>query len=96
MSKTIYMNNSNGEIKFISDVLVKEKKIIPGTSQDIDWMQHALYLAHRAKMEKEIPVGAVVVRANKIIAEGWNQASHCLTHHDSLFLSVLFVLSVFF
>ncbi len=36
-------------------------------------MQHALLLAKRAESEGEIPVGAVIVRNDDIIAEGWNQ-----------------------
>ena len=37
------------------------------------WMRHALELAKKAEVEDEVPVGAVIVRDNKIIAEGWNR-----------------------
>ena len=41
-------------------------------SDDIRWMQEALTLARRAKQENEVPVGAVVVRDNRILGGGWN------------------------
>ncbi|NCF63889.1 MAG: tRNA adenosine(34) deaminase TadA [Gammaproteobacteria bacterium] len=37
-------------------------------------MQHALLLAHRAGDEGEVPVGAVVVRSDELIGEGWNRS----------------------
>lgn len=40
---------------------------------DKQFMQHALMLAQRAESEGEVPVGAVIVCDNQIIAEGWNQ-----------------------
>ncbi len=40
---------------------------------DLDWMSHALDLAHRAEDEGEVPVGAVVVLNNECIGEGWNR-----------------------
>ena len=43
----------------------------------IDWdqifMRQACGLAEQAASEDEVPVGAVIVRANKVIGEGWNQ-----------------------
>ncbi len=41
---------------------------------DHEWMQHALLLAHRAGDEGEVPVGAVVVRSDELIGEGWNRS----------------------
>jgi len=41
--------------------------------QDIQWMQHALQLARRAESIGEVPVGALIVKDNELIAEGWNQ-----------------------
>lgn len=41
--------------------------------QDILWMECALSLADRAEQLGEVPVGAVLVLDNKLIAEGWNQ-----------------------
>lgn len=37
------------------------------------WMQRALELAHRARELDEVPVGALVVREDQVIGEGWNQ-----------------------
>lgn len=42
-------------------------------SVDQKWMQHALNLAKRAEELGEVPVGAVLVLDNKLIAEGYNQ-----------------------
>ncbi|WP_211287894.1 tRNA adenosine(34) deaminase TadA [Xenorhabdus hominickii] len=43
------------------------------------WMRRAIYLAMQAQTQGEIPVGAVLVADNKIIAEGFN---HPITNHD--------------
>lgn len=40
---------------------------------DEEWMRHALRLAQRAEQQCEVPVGAVLVRDERCIAEGWNQ-----------------------
>jgi len=40
---------------------------------DTRWMQHALTLAERARAAGEVPVGAVLIRGEEIIGEGWNQ-----------------------
>ena len=40
---------------------------------DEHWMRHALKLAEKAESLGEVPVGAVIVKDNSIIAEGWNQ-----------------------
>ncbi len=40
---------------------------------DEDWMWHALRLAQRAEQQGEVPVGAVLARDDRCIAEGWNQ-----------------------
>lgn len=37
------------------------------------WMKQAIQLARKAYDEEEIPVGAVIVRDNKIIGRGYNQ-----------------------
>jgi len=39
---------------------------------DQDWMLYALSLADKAEAVGEIPVGAVLVKDNKIVGEGWN------------------------
>jgi len=37
-------------------------------------MQYALNLAQQAAAEQEVPVGAVLVRGDELLAEGWNQS----------------------
>jgi len=39
---------------------------------DEKWMRYALTLAHKAADQGEVPVGAVIVRDNKIVGEAWN------------------------
>ncbi|OAI18287.1 tRNA-specific adenosine deaminase [Methylomonas lenta] len=46
---------------------------------DEDWMWHALRLAQRAEAQGEVPVGALLVKDNRCIAEGWNQP---IQNHD--------------
>jgi tRNA(adenine34) deaminase len=43
------------------------------TNPDELWMEAALRAAQRALQEGEVPVGAVVVHAGKIIGTGWNR-----------------------
>ena len=43
------------------------------------WMQQALDLARKAAEADEVPVGAVLVKDNQLIAEGWN---HPIQLHD--------------
>ncbi|HEY0923911.1 tRNA adenosine(34) deaminase TadA [Rheinheimera pacifica] len=40
---------------------------------DEDWMRRAIVLAANAEQQGEVPVGAVLVKDGKMIAEGWNQ-----------------------
>lgn len=40
---------------------------------DTEWMRRALALARRADDEGEVPVGAVIVKDDTIIGEGWNR-----------------------
>ena len=42
-------------------------------SLDLTFMSRALELARMAEAAGEVPVGAVIVRAGEIIAEGWNR-----------------------
>lgn len=37
------------------------------------WMEKALTLAEKAQQQGEVPVGAIIVRDDKILGEGWNQ-----------------------
>lgn len=41
-------------------------------SLDVFWMQHALELADRAAQLGEVPIGAVLVKDDCIIGQGWN------------------------
>lgn len=50
------------------------------------WMQKSLELAHKAQAEDEVPVGAIIVKDNQLIAEAWNQPiqSHDPTAHAEI------------
>jgi tRNA(adenine34) deaminase len=50
---------------------------------DVDWMRKALELAGRAETDGEVPVGAIVVRDEAVLGEGWNRpiGSHDPTAH---------------
>ena len=39
---------------------------------DEQWMRYAIRLAQRAEQQGEVPVGAVLVRDEVCVAEGWN------------------------
>ena len=53
---------------------------------DVDWMRRALALAARAEAEGEVPVGAIVVRGEAVLGEGWNRpiGSHDPTAHAEI------------
>lgn len=54
---------------------------------DIVWMQYALDLAHKAQMQGEVPVGAVLVgEQNQLLGRGWNQVvqTHDPTAHAEI------------
>jgi tRNA(adenine34) deaminase len=42
-------------------------------SRDEAWMRRAIELAARAEAEGEVPVGALVVRDDAVLGEGWNR-----------------------
>ncbi len=50
------------------------------------WMEKALELARKAESAGEVPVGAVLVKGDQLIAEGWNQpvSSHDATSHAEI------------
>jgi tRNA(adenine34) deaminase len=48
-------------------------------TSDEAWMRHAIRLAQRAEQQGEVPVGAIVVKNDKCIAEGWNAS---ISLHD--------------
>lgn len=41
---------------------------------DQHWMEQALLLADKASAQGEIPVGAILIKDNKVVGEGWNQS----------------------
>jgi tRNA(adenine34) deaminase len=53
---------------------------------DEHWMQLALAAAERAAAAGEVPVGAVLVRDDELLAEGWNQpiAGHDPSAHAEI------------
>ena len=46
---------------------------------DEQWMQRAIQLAHSAEQAGEVPVGAVLIKDDKLIGEGWNRP---ISDHD--------------
>ena len=46
---------------------------------DENWMRYAIRMAQRAEQQGEVPVGAIIVRNDTCIAEGWNQP---IQNHD--------------
>ena len=40
---------------------------------DDDWMRQAIRLAAKAEQQGEVPVGALLVKDDKVLGEGWNQ-----------------------
>ncbi len=59
---------------------MKKRTITDWTKQDIYFMQQALKCAQTAQEKNEVPIGAVVVKDNKIIARGYNKS---ITSKDS-------------
>lgn len=51
----------------------------PFTARDEYFMRHALMLAEKAAQQGEVPVGAVIVSDDTIVAEGFNTP---ITQHD--------------
>lgn len=49
-------------------------------------MRYAIRLAQRAEQQGEVPIGAVIVKDDKCIAEGWNMpiATHDPTAHAEI------------
>lgn len=47
------------------------------TPKDREFMQKALTLAEQAAAAGEVPVGALVVKDGKVVAEGWNRPIGC-------------------
>lgn len=55
-------------------------------TSDEHWMRHALQLATRAETRGEVPVGAVLVLGDALLAEGWNRpvGQHDPTAHAEI------------
>jgi len=53
---------------------------------DEAWMRYAFRLAQRAEEKGEVPVGAVIVKNERCVAEGWNTVidSHDPTAHAEI------------
>jgi tRNA(adenine34) deaminase len=53
---------------------------------DEAWMRYTFRLAQRAEQQGEVPVGAIVVKDEQCIAEGWNSsiATHDPTAHAEI------------
>lgn len=53
---------------------------------DEQWMRYAIRLAQRAEEQGEVPVGAVLVKGDRCLAEGWNVPvqSHDPTAHAEM------------
>ncbi|MSP27439.1 MAG: tRNA adenosine(34) deaminase TadA [Methylococcales bacterium] len=48
-------------------------------TNDEAWMRYAIRLAQRAAARGEVPVGALLIKNNQCIAEGWNDS---IANHD--------------
>ena len=44
----------------------------------INWMQKAIFEANKALKQNEVPIGAVIIKDNKIIGRGYNQVEGLL------------------
>ena len=62
-----------GGMGMTQKVLVQDADFIGKNKDHLKWMQYALKLAERSRDEGEVPVGAVIIKDEKLIAEGWNQ-----------------------
>ena len=53
---------------------------------DTYWLYYAIQLAQKAETAGEVPVGAVLVKDNHMLGEGWNQpiSSHDPTAHAEI------------
>lgn len=65
---------------------VREPVFEPAEADDAMWMQRALEQAMRAAASAEVPVGAVVVRSGRLVAESYNltRVRHDPTAHAEM------------
>ncbi len=54
---------------------------------DESWMRYAIRLAQRAESAGEVPVGALLIKNEKVVAEGWNAVIE--THDPSAHAEVV-------
>lgn len=59
---------------------MSEEKLLAQQKIDEKWMSYALSLADKAELENEIPVGAVLVKDDQVVSEGWNLS---ILNHDA-------------
>jgi tRNA(adenine34) deaminase len=50
-----------------------QRRLEVSSSRDVDFMHRALELAQRAALDAEVPVGALLIRGDEVIGEGWNR-----------------------
>lgn len=48
-------------------------QVLPQDEIDRRWMSQAIELARRALESQDVPVGALVVRGQRVVGRGWNQ-----------------------
>ena len=56
---------------------------------DAEWMRQALVCAEQAERQNEVPVGAVLVYQQRLVASSWNQP---ISRHDPTAHAELLVL----
>ena len=78
---TIPCNNPtlNTSVEVFAAESAATSSLTVAQQQDVYWMQYALQLADKAEQAGEIPVGAVLVKDNQVIGEGWNLS---ICQHD--------------
>ncbi len=54
-------------------------EITTNLETDQKWMQSAIVLAQKAETLGEVPVGAVIVKENRLVGSGWNSP---IANHD--------------
>ena len=64
----------------MNDLESKDSPLSEQQKLDEKWMAYALSLADKAELENEIPVGAVLVKNDQVVAAGWNLS---IVNHDA-------------
>jgi tRNA(adenine34) deaminase len=59
-------------VKIVRVLFFKIMRNVKGQSNDFIFMQNAVDLARKAEYHGNLPIGAVIILENKIIAEGFN------------------------